>query len=166
MNTAVLFSSAKDEWATPRDFFEVLDREFRFTVDAAASPENTQCRKWYGKPMRPHDLDDGALTDFPGWYEMDGAGPYWLNPPYSQNRAFIAKAAQEAAKGCTVVCLVPARTDVRWFHEHVYNATENRWRPGVEVRFIKGRLKFGGSTNSAPFPSMLVIFRPADGDRR
>lgn len=86
----------------------------------------------------------------------------FLNCPYSRCREFIAKAAEEAQKGCTVVCLVPARVDTRWFHDHVYDRATNGWRPGVEVRFLKGRLKFGEGKNSAPFPSMLVIFRPAD----
>jgi hypothetical protein len=84
----------------------------------------------------------------------------WLNPPYSKCREFIAKAAAEARKGCTVVCLVPSRTDTRWWHEHVWDAEKHQPRPGVEVRFIKGRLKFGGSTNSAPFPSVVIVFRP------
>jgi site-specific DNA-methyltransferase (adenine-specific) len=80
--------------------------------------------------------------------------------PYSQCRAFIAKAALEATRGCTVVALVPARTDTKWWHAHVWDGAFHRPRPGVEVRFLPGRLKFSGSTNSAPFPSVVLIFRP------
>jgi len=159
MNTAVMFSKASDEWATPREFFEALDREFHFKTDAAATPENTQCAHWFGRPMNE---DDGNALDWPWWLDY-GYGPYWLNPPYSQVRRWVKKAATEARNGCTVVCLVPARTDTKWFHEQIYDATAHRWRPGVEVRFVKGRLKFGAGKNSAPFPSMVVIFRPPDG---
>jgi phage N-6-adenine-methyltransferase len=158
MNNALMFSRATDEWATPREFFEALDAEFCFQIDASARAENTQCAKWYAPPMAQDFPGDGALT-WP-WFGNDGPGPYWLNPPYSKCRAFIAKAAAEAKKGATVVCLVYARTDTRWFHEHIYDAATNQYRPGVEVRFIKGRLKFGGSATGAPAPSMVVIFRP------
>lgn len=88
----------------------------------------------------------------------------FCNPPYSQIRQFIGKAAEEARAGrATVVCLVPARTDTRWWHQWIYDARWHRTRPGVEVRFLKGRLKFGGSDNSAPFPSALVVFRRWEG---
>lgn len=150
-----MFSKASDEWATPREFFEELDREFHFTIDAAATPENTQCATWFGKPMVEADGD--ALT-YP-WSAVYGPGPYWLNPPYSQCREWIAKAAHEAKKGCTVVCLVPSRTDTVWWHTYVWDRITNAPRPGVEVRFVKGRLKFGEGKNSAPFPSVVVVFR-------
>lgn len=87
----------------------------------------------------------------------------FVNPPYSRCRAFMAKAALEAQRGVTVVCLVPSRTDTRWFHSVVWDCDLHCLRSGVEVRFVKGRLKFGGTgkaENSAPFPSMVVIFRP------
>lgn len=146
MKTALMFSRQTDEWATPQDLFDALDAEFGFELDAAASVENTK-----------HARFIGAFTDAlaqPSW----GGLRVWLNPPYSKCREFIAKAAQEARKGCTVVCLVPSRTDTRWWHEHVWEG--NQPQPGVEVRFIKGRLKFGDSTNSAPFPSVVIVFRP------
>ena len=80
---------------------------------------------------------------------------YWCNPPYSRCREFVAKAAQERERvGALTVMLLPSRTDTRWFHDHVWQ------KPGVEIRFIKGRLKFGDGKNSAPFPSMVVVFRP------
>jgi phage N-6-adenine-methyltransferase len=150
MNSGLMFSKASDDWSTPRVFFEALDAEFGFAVDAAASAENHKCPVWYGA-----SLDALALES---WASVPEA--IFLNPPYSQCREFIAKAAEEARKGCTVVCLVPARTDTRWFHDHVWDASTNQPRPGVEIRFIKGRLKFGGATAGAPFPSVVIVFRP------
>lgn len=148
-----MFGKASDNWTTPQDFFDALHREFDFVADMAATIENRKCGVWFG-PGSPHGAD--ALT-MKYWPLGQGL---WINPPYSQCRAFVARAASEARQGAVVVMLVPARTDTRWFHEHVYDASTNGWRPGVEVRFVKGRLKFGDGKNSAPFPSAVVIFRP------
>ena len=155
---AVMFSSAKDEWRTPQAFFEALDAEFGFDLDAAATRENCWVENYLGPDRgRPDRLD--ALTA--SWV---GLGPVcWLNPPYSKARAFIAKAACEARRGATVVALIPSRTDTRMWHEHVWDAEKHQPRPGVEIRFVKGRLKFGGSSNSAPFPSVVIVFRPPSG---
>lgn len=150
-----MFSKASDEWSTPQAFFDELDDEFDFSVDAAASTENAKCRLWYG----PGGLCEDALA-LKDW-RPDIARSIWLNPPYSRCREFIAKAAVEAREhGCTVVCLIPSRTDTRMWHEHVWDAEKHQPRPGVEIRFVKGRLKFGEGKNSAPFPSVVVIFRP------
>lgn len=149
MNTAVMFSRQSDEWSTPRAFFAALNAEFGFTIDAAASRESHLCPVWYGGA-----IDALALKS---WATVPTA--IWLNPPYSQCREFIAKAAQEAQKGATVVCLVPARTDTRWWFEHVWDGDRHQPREGVEVRFIKGRLKFGDGKNTAPFPSVVIVFR-------
>lgn len=151
---AVMFSSEKDEWATPQALFDELNAEFGFLLDAAATVENRKCVNYRG-------LDHGLMECRNGLV-FDWAESTWCNPPYSKCRAFIAKAAEEAKKGNTVVCLVYARTDTRWFHAHVYDATTNSFRPGVEVRFIKGRVKFGGAKAGAPAPSMVVIFRPVE----
>lgn len=148
-----MFSKATDEWETPQATFDALDREFVFELDVAATRENA-------KMLPCYTFMDNALAQ--DWSRRFGNGlaPIcWMNPPYSQCREFMAKAKAESLKGCTVVCLVPARTDTRWWHEYVYFGDGLYW-PGVEVRFIKGRLKFGNSTNSAPFPSVVVIFRP------
>ena len=147
-----MFSRKTDEWSTPRDFFRALDVEFCFLLDAAATRENRLCAEYRGPDHLRPECRSGLVFD---WAEST-----YCNPPYSMCRAFIAKAAQEARRGCTVVCLVPSRTDTRWWHDEVYDAHTRQYRPGVEVRFVKGRLKFGGSTNSAPFPSVVVIFRP------
>lgn len=134
-------SRQSDEWTTPRDLFDALHARYRFELDAAATAETKLC------PFYWTAESDALQRDWAPYRRI------FLNPPYSRCREFIAKAATEAAAhGLTVVCLVPARTDTRWFHEHIYQ------RPGVSVEFVKGRLKFGDSANSAPFPSMLVVF--------
>lgn len=156
LNNAVMFSKASDEWRTPQALFEALDAEFGFDVDAAATAENTWKDRYFGLDHVDAYLRDALTIERWVCYGQT----VWLNPAYSKCRAFIAKAAQQARQGCTVVCLVPSRTDTRWFHDHVWDAEHDRCRPGVEIRFIKGRLKFGESTNPAPFPSVIIVFRP------
>ena len=159
MNRAVLFSSAEDEWETPQAFFDELNTEFKFGVDLAASDNNTKVAGNY------YTAEDSALNAnwyaaFPSHLGYRSVG--WCNPPYSRGlqKKFIAKAALERRRGFTTVMLLPARTDTKAFHEHIYDALEWQAREGVEIRFIKGRLKFGGAVNGAPFPSMVVVFRP------
>lgn len=154
--TSVMFSKKSDNWSTPQWVYDQLNEEFRFQIDCAALRENSKCDLYFGPDVLPPYND--ALTN--DW--TTGRPPFhcWLNPPYSRVREFIAKAAEEAQKGCTVVCLVPARTDTRWWHQHVWDVSRHGPRPGVEVRFIPGRLKFGDSANSAPFPSVVIVFRP------
>jgi phage N-6-adenine-methyltransferase len=156
MNKDVMFGRATDEWRTPQATFDALNAEFGFDVDAAATAENTWLPMWFGLDAVPGGFFYDALAI--DWSEYGRT--FWLNPPYSKCREFIAKAAEEARKGLTVVCLVPSRTDTRYWHEHVWNVETNQPREGVEIRFLKGRLKFGNSTNSAPFPSVVIIFRP------
>jgi phage N-6-adenine-methyltransferase len=152
----VMFASASDEWSTPQDLFYELNREFNFGVDLAASPENTKCEVFYSKEASALVSDWGtAVGSFGGT-----AG--FCNPPYSRllQGAFIGKAARERQRGFLTVMLLPARTDTKSFHAFIWDAEKHKPREGVEIRFIKGRLKFGGAVNSAPFPSMIVIFRP------
>lgn len=156
LNIALMFGKASDEWSTPQNFFDALNQEFGFSVDAAASLENAKCPLFFG-PGGEHE-DALAIMDWGHSYYNPTS--IWLNPPYSRCREFIAKAASEARKGCTVVCLVPSRTDTRWWHADVWDQATHRPRPGVEVRFVKGRLKFGGGVAGAPFPSVVIIFRP------
>ena len=154
MNTTTLFSSTRDDWQTPPELFAALDAEFHFTLDAAAHQINHLLPTW-GGPGSEHD-EDALLKSWMG--EV-----VWLNPPYSrgQQAKFIAKAAMEADWfGVTTVMLLPARTDTKAFHAHIWDAEKHQPRPGVEVRFLKGRLKFVGATAGAPFPSMIVVFRP------
>ena len=153
MNNALMFSSKSDEWATPQDTFDWLNREFQFDVDLAASQENTKCEEFYS-------IEKSALAAH--WAEAFPDGVGWCNPPYSRGLQgkFIEKAAEERVKGFTTVMLLPARTDTRAFHKHIYDETKWTAREGVEIRLLRGRLKFGGAPSSAPFPSMVVVFRP------
>ena len=138
-NLEVMYSSKSDEWATPEDFFKSLDEEFHFDLDAAASHINHKCNKYF-------TVEDDGLTQ--NW----GGCRVFCNPPYSQIDKWVEKAFYETKQENTlVVMLIPSRTDTRYFHNYIYGRTE--------IRFVKGRLKFGDGKNSAPFPSMLVIFR-------
>lgn len=135
MNPSVMFSSKTDMWSTPQEFFDELNEEFHFDIDACASSENAKCKRFYTQ------FDDGLSQEW--------QGTVWCNPPYGRTIGEWVKKAHDSK--ATVVMLLPARTDTRWFHEYIYGQ--------AEVRFVKGRLKVGGSTNSAPFPSMIVVFR-------
>lgn len=142
MNTEVMFSSKTGLWDTPQDFFDKLNEEFHFTLDVCALPENAKCEKFYAPEQ------DGLSKPW-------SKDVCWCNPPYGREiGSWVRRAWISSAVGATVVMLLPARTDTRWFHEYIYN--KNR----VEIRFLRGRLKFGGCKNSAPFPSMVVIFTP------
>lgn len=164
MNTDVMFSKASDEWSTPDDLYVSLDREFKFTIDAAANRQNRKCDLWFG-PGAGQGYTDALAIDCWWLGRRPDSEAAFCNPPYSKCREFIARAAEEARRGLTVVCLVPSRTCTRWWHEYVWDREKNCCRPGVEVRFIKGRLKFGDSNNSAPFPSVVIIFRPCESAR-
>lgn len=143
INIKPMFSSKTDEWATPQDFFDALDAEFHFTLDPCCTRENAKCAKHYTK-------------------EENGLALSWVNetvfcnPPYGRELPKWVRKCHDEARHATVVMLIPARTDTRWFHDYIYGK--------AEIRFIKGRLKFGDSKNSAPFPSMLVIFRRRQHD--
>jgi phage N-6-adenine-methyltransferase len=154
MNKALMFSKASDEWSTPQNFYDALDAEFSFDYDAAASRENRRRVLYFGLDHCDPKLRDALTVPWDEWGDS-----FWLNPPYSKCREFIAKAALEASNGCTVVCLVPSRTDTRWWHDYVWDRERHTTRPGVEIRFIKGRLTFGGATAGAPFPSVVIVFR-------
>lgn len=159
MNTALMFSSKSDEWSTPQDTFDALHAEFGFEVDLAATAENAKVADYFD--MEADALSMSWSRAFPREYPpFRGVG--FCNPPYSRGLQgkFIAKAAAERRNGFTTVMLIPARTDTKAFHEHIWDREHHRPRQGIEVRFLKGRLKFGGCKDSAPFPSMVVIFRP------
>jgi phage N-6-adenine-methyltransferase len=155
MNTAVLFSSKKDDWETPPGLYAELDREFHFDMDVAADHTNTLCILHLNEDM------DALNSDWDAGFEGRST-VCWCNPPYSRGlqKLFIAKAAEEARKGVTVVMLLPARTDTKAFHAHIWDCRQHRPRPWVkEVRFLPGRLKFVGAKDAAPFPSMIVVFK-------
>lgn len=139
-----LYSSRSEEWATPQDFFDALHGEFGFTLDPCTSPEAAKCDRYYTKEQ------DGLVHD---WER----NTVFCNPPYGRRIGPWARKCHEASlKGATVVLLVHARTDTRWFHDWVYGK--------AELRFVKGRLKFGDGRQSAPFPSLVAIFRPHAGE--
>lgn len=135
----VMFSSKTDLWETPRDFFDALNEEFRFTLDACALPENAKCDRFFTPTQ------DGLGQEW--------NGRVWCNPPYGRKISeWVVKGYNSVNSGTAELCvmLLPARTDTRWFHDYIYH--------NAEIRFVKGRLKFSGSKNSAPFPSMVVVF--------
>jgi phage N-6-adenine-methyltransferase len=135
----VHFMSITDKWATPQFLFDALDAELGFTLDPCATAENAKCKKFFTK------AEDGLSQD---WQEE----VVFMNPPYGrQIGAWMRKAYKSSRAGTLVVCLVPARTDTGWWHRYAMRG---------EIRFFKGRLKFGGGQNSASFPSAIVIFRP------
>ena len=141
----VMYSSATVEWETPQDVFDRLNDEFHFTLDPCCTHENAKCEKHYTK------LENGLTQDWTG-------ETVYCNPPYGREMPkWIEKCADHAKRGGTAVMLIPARTDTKAFHEWIYHR--------AEIRFLKGRLKFGNSKNSAPFPSMIVVFRPHTKER-
>ncbi|MEK6880721.1 MAG: DNA N-6-adenine-methyltransferase [Nanoarchaeota archaeon] len=134
-----LFTSKTGEWETPQWLFDQLNKKFRFDIDVCATKKNAKCKKFYTKK-------DAGLKM--GWY-----GNVWCNPPYGREiKKWVEKAFLESHKGI-IVMLLPARTDTKWFHNWLYK------KRNIEIIFIKGRLKFGNSKNSAPFPSMIVIIK-------
>jgi phage N-6-adenine-methyltransferase len=151
----VLFSSKTDQWSTPQDFYDTLHAEFDFGLDAAADRSNTKCSLFIPKEW------DALTADWVTIVRAFCPGQaVWLNPPYGRDIGkWVAKAAAEAARGATVVMLIPARTDTRYWHEYIEPI--RLVRP-ADVRFVRGRLKFGGVKNSAPFPSVVVVFRPPE----
>ena len=139
MNNELMFSSKTDLWSTPNDFFDKLNDEFHFTLDPCSTHENAKCYKHFTEE------ENGLLQDW-------GNEVVFCNPPYGrQIKDWVKKSYEESQKdNTTVVMLIPARTDTIYFHEYIYHK--------AEIRFIKGRLKFGNAKNSAPFPSMVAIF--------
>ena len=126
MVSKALFKSENHNARTPRDFFEKLDKEFRFNLDVS-----------------PHMSLIDMLKP-----EIRWKGCIYCNPPYNNQRPFIEKALDE---NVNAVFLLPSRTDTKLFHELILPKAK-------EIRFIKGRLKFDDQKNSAPFPSMIVVF--------
>ena len=146
MKNDVMWSSNKMDWSTPQDFFDKLNDEFNFTLDPCADDFNHKCEKYYTKEQ------DGLAQDWSG-------ESVFCNPPYGRDvPKWVRKCFEEVYSGrCRLaVMLLHARTDTRWFHDYIYHR--------AEVRFVKGRLKFGDGKTAAPFPSMVVIFRHIGGD--
>ena len=136
MDSSVHFSSRSDDWATPQDFFDRLDAIFDFTLDPCADAKNAKCTRYFTRAQ------DGLAQSW-------GGERVYMNPPYGREIGEWVKKASEAK--ALVVCLLPARTDTRWWHDYVVSG-------GGQVFFLKGRLSFGEAEASAPFPSAVVIF--------
>lgn len=135
MRKELMFSSKTDLWSTPQDLFDKYNEIYHFGTDVCALPENAKCEKFFTPEM------DGLKQEW--------TGVCWCNPPYGRQ---IGKWIEKACKSfATVVMLVPARTDTKWFHDYCL--------PYGKIEFLRGRLKFGGCENSAPFPSMIVVFK-------
>jgi phage N-6-adenine-methyltransferase len=143
-----LYSSDKEDWETPQALFDKLNKEFHFNMDAAANEHNAKCPMFFDKD------DDGLKMNWLEYAPPDGRqAVIFLNPPYGKAIGqWMKKAYTESTKGCTVVCLVHARTDTKWFQDFVLPYA-------AEIRFIRGRVKFGDGKQSSPFPSCLVIYK-------
>lgn len=146
MISPVLFESKNQAWGTPQKLFDKLNEEFHFTLDPCANIENHKCEKYYTIEQ------DGLFYD---WANER----VFCNPPYGRAVGeWVEKSYWEAKKGALVVMLISSRTDTRWWHNFIEGV--------AEVRFIKGRLKFQGAKNSAPFPSCIVIFKNENQPKR
>lgn len=133
----VHYSSKTDLWATPQDFFDKYDAIYNFELDVCAVKENAKCGKYFTPEQ------DGLKQEW--------SGICWMNPPYGRGIGkWMQKAYESSGNGTIVVCLVPARTDTRWWHDYAMKG---------QIEFIKGRLKFGDAKTNAPFPSAVVTFK-------
>lgn len=141
-NIKTMLSSERMDWETPKELFDKLNKEFKFTLDPCATKENAKCNKFYTEE------DNGLIQDWSG-------ERVFVNPPYgSAIKSWVKKCFDEKDKAEIIVMLIPARTDTTYFHDYIYHKSE--------IRFIKGRIKFLGNqkgSGSAPFPSMIVIFK-------
>ena len=144
MNTSLMFSSKTDLWETPQWLFDKLNNTYKFGLDVCADPSNAKCDNYYTPEQ------DGLAQQW--------SGVCWCNPPYGREIGkWLKKAYESSLNGAALVCcLVPARTDTAWWHDYCMQG---------EITFLRGRLKFGGHKNSAPFPSAIVIFKIKEGTK-
>ena len=140
MNTKLMFSSKNEKFSTPQYIFNTLNREFNFTLDP--------CCEFYTRKV----MDNYYTAETNGLDKSWEGETVFMNPPYGRQDTgiWIKKAYEESLKpNTTVVALIPSRTDTKFWHDYCMNSSE--------IRFIKGRLKFGDSKYAAPFPSCVVI---------
>ena len=139
---SVHYSSKSNEWGTPQDLFDQLDKIYNFTLDPCATHENAKCKKYYTKQ------DNGLSKDW-------GGEIVFMNPPYGREIGkWVKKAYEESLKGAVVVCLIPARTDTKYYHDYIFPYAK-------DIEFVKGRLEFevnGKAKDPAPFPSAIIRF--------
>jgi len=175
------FLSERTDWETPQDLFDALDKEFKFNLDVCANADNTKCDRFYARVPRPFwEQPQGPGNPRPkqikAWLArirvfrrlgivcdslaQDWQGNCWMNPPYGRAvQDWVHKAVNTVRRsGRVLVCLMKSTTDTQWWHRYVWDTRGHTVRPGVSVRFLRGRLKFGDSAASAPFPSVIVIF--------
>jgi site-specific DNA-methyltransferase (adenine-specific) len=134
-----MVSSKSNEWDTPLDFFNELNKEFNFTLDPCCREDTAKCSKFYTIN------EDGLKQDW-------SKDIVFMNPPYGGHTGdWIKKAYEESLKGATVVCLIVSSTDRSYWHDWIFPFAS-------QVRFIRGRIKFGNSKSTAPFASAVVIF--------
>ena len=135
---SIHFSSKTDLWSTPQDLFDRLNAVYHFDIDVCANADNAKCIKYY--------------TPMENGLKQKWEGACWMNPPYGRGiGVWVKKAYESSQEGAKVICLLPARTDTAWWHDYVVKGN---------IEFLRGRLKFGGHKNSAPFPSAIVVFNP------
>ena len=138
---SVHFSSNNHDWETPQELYDSLHKEFRFNLDPCATHQNAKCDRYFTRKQ------DGLRQS---WAKRR----VFMNPPYGREIGkWVKKAHEEAKKGALVVCLIPARTDTSYWHDYIHGKTE--------IRFLRGRVHFSNG-GPAPFPSAVVIFRPAE----
>jgi phage N-6-adenine-methyltransferase len=137
-----MFTSETDEWETPWQFFDAVNAIYHFDLDVCSTRTNAKCARYFTK------AEDGLLQTW--------SGVCWMNPPYGREISLWVRKAYESGleAGTVVVCLLPARTDTKWWHDYVIAYASL-------IRFIRGRLRFSGK-GPAPFPSALVVFGCSD----
>jgi phage N-6-adenine-methyltransferase len=140
-------SKSTDERATPLDLFKLLDDEFHFEIDLAATPENAKCDKYYDKLLNS------------AW-RNDWTGVCFLNPPYSDIPSWLWRARQQTRlHDSTIVILLPNDSSTQYFHEYIWDKVKRDWRPGISIIFPDKRYKFGTHSNSAKFATLIVVMR-------
>lgn len=133
----ILLSSKKEDWETPKNLFDYFNKIYNFTLDPCSTKENAKCKKFYTK-------NDNGLS-------KEWSGSVFVNPPYCRKtKLWVEKAFNEKENCDYIVMLLPCRPDVSYFHDFILNKSR--------IIFLRGRLKFGNSKNTAPFPSMIVIY--------
>lgn len=159
----ILFSKKSNDWETPVDLFNKLNEYYNFDIDVCCTEQNKKCAVGITKK------DDGLIQSWTRFYEENQHSKScaiqrpliaWMNPPYKDIKLWLAKAIVMAEdEDISTVCLLPARTDTKWFHEFLYHGKDDK-KYIQAVRFLKGRLKFVGAKSSAPFPSMIATIQP------
>ncbi len=180
MNNDLMFSTGNNETGTSQEFFKQMEADYGpFGCDVAALSTNKKVESYFGPDHEDPARRDCLKVDWPKGH------PNWLNPPYSEPEApchpthckkkrcatrgwhtsayipgcidFIAKAVEQQREGVSTIILTAARTDTAWFHTYLYDAKLDKFKQGIRVRFLRGRLTFEGHTTPAPFPSLIAI---------